>query len=420
MQLYSKQPQAWVLMGLACLLIATACTAETVEKTAEPFTDEVSITGEALEWFHGPGNILDQPAEFYGSAEAVRIAETVLAYQSINGGWPKNYDRIAVIPEETLQAIFQARDKRDDTTFDNGSTHSEVEFLARMYQATGDERYKEAALNGIDFMLEAQFENGGWPQTYPRYSNFVTYNDDVMISVMTVLHAVAEGDELYSFVDEARREKAAVAIEKGIDIILQTQIVVDGKLTAWCAQHNLDTLEPQTSRSYEIPSISGSESVGVVQFLMNLEDPSPEIVAAIEGTVAWFEEVKLTGIRVDRIEDDSFRYGYDLVVVEDETAPPLWARFYEIDTGKAIFPDRDGSVYKSMNDLSYERRTGYRYMTDRPATMLYEEYPAWKETRRRQSLNRMLSYIILAVIVGIVVVGIIVGLIWRKRRQAQA
>jgi hypothetical protein len=123
---------------------------------------------------------------------------------------------------------------------------------------------------------------------------------------------------------------------------------------------------------------------------------------------------------VDRIEDDSFRYGYDLVVVEDETAPPLWARFYEIDTGKAIFPDRDGSVYKSMNDLSYERRTGYRYMTDRPATMLYEEYPAWKETRRRQSLNRMLSYIILAVIVGIVVVGIIVGLIWRKRRQAQA
>jgi PelA/Pel-15E family pectate lyase len=412
MQLYSKQPRAWILIGLACFLVMiTACTAGTVEKTAEPVSDK------PLVWFHGPGNILMQPAEFYGSAEAVRIAETVLAYQSVNGGWPKNYDRIAVIPEEALQAIYQARDKRDDTTFDNGSTHSEVQFLARVYQATGDERYKDAALNGIDFMLEAQFENGGWPQTYPRYSNFVTYNDDVMIDVMTVLHAVAQEDEVFSFVDEARREKAAVAIEKGIDVILQTQIVVDGKLTAWCAQHNLKTLEPQTSRSYEIPSISGSESVGVVQFLMNLENPSPEIVAAIEGAVAWFEKVKLTGIRVDRIEDDSFRYGFDLVAVEDETAPPLWARFYEIDTGKAIFPDRDGTVYESLNDLSYERRTGYNYITDRPATMLYKDYPAWKEARQREALNSMLPYIILAVVACVVVGVALVGFALRRRRR---
>jgi hypothetical protein len=152
---------------------------------------------------------------------------------------------------------------------------------------------------------------------------------------------------------------------------------------------------------------------------MNLEDPSPEIVAAIEGAVAWFEKVKLTGIRVDRIEDDSFRYGFDLVAVEDETAPPLWARFYEIETGKAIFPDRDGSVYESLNDLSYERRTGYKYTTDRPATMLYKDYPAWKEARRREALNRVLPYIILAVVLCVVVVAALVFFALRKRRRQQ-
>jgi PelA/Pel-15E family pectate lyase len=404
MQKSPKRSWVWLLIGVTCLFVAiTACTAGTVEKTAEP------VSTEPLKWFGGYGNILMQPSDFYGSAEAVRIAETVLAYQSFNGGWPKNYDRIAEFSEDVIQQIYQAREDRDDTTFDNGSTHSEVQFLARVYQATGDERYKEAILNGIDFMLEAQFENGGWPQTYPRYSNFVTYNDDAMIGVMTVLHDVAQGEALYSFVDETRREKAAIAIEKGIAVILKTQIVVDGKLTAWCAQHNRDTLEPQTARSYEPPSISGSESVGIVQFLMSIEDPSQEIVAAIEGATAWFEEVKLTGIRVDRIEDDSLSEGYDLVVVEDETASPLWARFYDIDTSKAIFPDRDGSVYESFNDLSYERRTGYRYLNDRPAAMLYEEYPAWKQAQQQEKVNNILLNVILVAVtcavIGVAVVG---------------
>jgi hypothetical protein len=153
---------------------------------------------------------------------------------------------------------------------------------------------------------------------------------------------------------------------------------------------------------------------------MSIEDPSPEVVAAIEGAVAWFESAKLTGIRVDRIEDASLELGYDLVVVEDETAPPLWARFYDIETSKAIFPDRDGSVYESMNDLSYERRTGYRYLTDKPTSMLYEEYPAWKEARQREALNRALLYIIPAVVVCILIGIAVVGSRWRRRRQAQA
>jgi hypothetical protein len=104
-------------------------------------------------------------------------------------------------------------------------------------------------------------------------------------------------------------------------------------------------------------------------------------------------------------------------VVEDETAPPLWARFYDLDTSRAIFPDRDGSVYESFNELSYERRVGYRYLTDRPASMLYKEYPAWKEARQREALIRTLRYVIPAVAACIVLcAAAIVGLRWWKRR----
>ncbi|MBN2394615.1 MAG: pectate lyase [Anaerolineae bacterium] len=404
------QRRSWLWISLVCLLVTiTACTVGTFETTVEPVGDE------PLKWFGGYVNILQQSAEFYGGAEAARIAETVLAYQSANGGWPKNYDRIAERSADVLQQIYQAREARDDTTFDNGATHSEVQFLARMYQATGDERYNEAALNGIDFMLIAQFENGGWPQKYPGYTQSITFNDDAMIGVMTVLYDIARGDTLYAFVDGARREKAADAVEKGIAVILQTQIVVDGNLTAWCAQHDRHTLKPQTARSYEPPSISGLESVGIVRFLTRIEEPGPEVVAAIEGAVAWFESAKLTGIRVDRIEDASLEKGFDLVVVEDATAPPLWARFYDIDTNQAIFPDRDGSVYDSLNDLSYERRTGYNYLTDKPASLLYEEYPTWKQAQQPQA-NSTALYIVFAgcVVIGTVFVGFI---LWRRHRR---
>jgi PelA/Pel-15E family pectate lyase len=406
----------WILIGIACLSMAiAACTAGPVvpDETAEP------VTNEALKWYSSPGNAVKQPPDFYRSEEAIRIAETVLLSQSNNGGWPKNYDRIAEITEKKKKELLAIKE-RQDTTFDNGSTHSEVRYLARMYQATGDERYKEAALNGVDFMLEAQHENGGWPQTYPLdlsgYSNYITFNDDVMISVMSVLRDVAEGDEVYAFVDEARRQRAAAAVEKGISIILQTQIVVDGKPTAWCAQHDHRTLEPRPARAFEYASISGGESVGIVRFLMSIENPSPEVMAAIENAVTWFDAAKITGSRLDTVYDDTLSKGYDLVVVEDEAAPPLWARFYDINTNKPFYADADGMIVESLADLSYERRVGYRWLTDKPASLLYEEYPTWKQVNRPEKPGNTLRYVAAVVAVFIVVGAVIVGVnLWKRR-----
>ena len=77
-----------------------------------------------------------------------------------------------------------------------------------------------------------------------------------------------------------------MAVAKGQQCIHKCQIVVDGKKTAWCQQHDQRTLEPAQGRISENPSLSGAESVGVVRYLMSIESPSPEVVAAIEGAVA--------------------------------------------------------------------------------------------------------------------------------------
>lgn len=49
------------------------------------------------------------------------------------------------------------------------------------------------------------------------------------------------------------------------------------QLTAWGAQHDCRTLLPCKARAFELASLSGDESVGVVEFLMSLDHPTPEI-----------------------------------------------------------------------------------------------------------------------------------------------
>jgi PelA/Pel-15E family pectate lyase len=234
----------------------------------------------------------------------------------------------------------------------------------------------------LDYILRAQYETGGWPQYYPNLSGYykhITFNDGATIGVMTVLRDVAAGKVPYDFVDEDYRRKAAEAVEKGIECILKCQIVVDGKKTAWCAQHDSKTYAPAKARSYELPSISGGESVGIVRFLMDIDNPSPEIIEAVQCAVAWFDEAKLEGIRQIQKQDESTPKGWDKVIVKDPSAPPIWARFYEIGTNTPIFCSRDGIPKRTLAEISYERRTGYSWLGHYAAGLLAKSYPAWQK-----------------------------------------
>ncbi len=326
------------------------------------------------------GGCMEQPASWYGSAEAVRIADNFLLYQRNDGGWPKNIRmELPLAPADRAKEI----DEKDlnDSTIDNSATWTQLRYLARVYSATNEPRFRDAFLRGIDYLFRAQYPNGGWPQFYPlrsNYSRHITFNDDAMTGVMDLLYDVSKGEAPFRFVNEARRKRAADAVAPGLQIILKTQIRVDGKLTAWCAQYDETTLAPASARTYELVSISGEESVGIVRFLMRLE-PTPEITRAIESAVAWFEQSKLKSMRIEDKPDASLASGYDRVIVKDPSAPPIWARFYEIGTNRPFFSGRDGIKKYELTEIEYERRAHYAWLGYWPAELLARDYPAWKQ-----------------------------------------
>ncbi|MBO0863325.1 MAG: pectate lyase [Chloracidobacterium sp.] len=343
-----------------------------------------------LSWNH----CLDQKSDWYAGDEARRVADNVLLFQRESGGWPKNINMAVVLSEQAKAGI--AKDKSlDDSLIDNGATYTQMAYLARMFNAAehSDSKasYKESFIKGVDYLLKAQYDNGGWPQYYPRlkgYYKHITFNDDAMVGVMELLRKIARKDAAYSFVDETRRARAENAVARGIEVILKTQIVVNGKRTVWCAQHDEVTLAPAPARSYEHVSLSGFESVGVVRFLMGIDHPDERVIEAVESAVAWFKESKLSGIKVVEKPDMSFTKGFDRVIVEDPAAGPLWARFYEIDTGRPIFSGRDGVIKYSLAEIEQERRTGYNWYTKAPAQLLEKDYPAWRSRRGKRSTER--------------------------------
>ena len=311
----------------------------------------------------------------------VNRPETMLAYQRQSGGWPKNYDRSRKLTSSQQRDLRRQR-SQDDATIDNGATHTEIHLLAEAFTHTADPRLEKAALDGIKYLLGGQMDNGGWPQQFPGgrgYATQITFNDDAMIGVMDLLKNIADGHRLFSFVPGRTRRECAEAVERGIACILKCQVVVDGTPTSWCAQHDRHTLRPCRARSYELPSLSGSESVGIVRFLMRIEKPDEKITRAIESAIAWFERSKLTGLRLERKADKSKPNGFDYVVVKDPAAPPLWARFYDLRSNEPIFCGRDGVPKKSLAGIPHERRTGYSWLGPYAHDLLVRDLPRWRQ-----------------------------------------
>ena len=339
----------------------------------------LAVSTQTVRW----DDVLAQPPEWYGSGDARRIAETVLLYQRQSGGWPKNIEMARVLtPAERRHAA--AGKRQSDATIDNGATWRQVRYLARVFAATPEARFRASVLAGLDFLFAAEHAKGGWPQSYPLrkdYSRHITFNDGATVSVATLLRDVAAGGE-FGFVDAERRARASTSVARTTRMILAAQIRVNGRLTAWCAQHDAETLEPRGARSYEPASLSGMESVGILQFLIGTPNPTPQIVTAIESGVEWLRSVRLDGVRVERVAAPGLTPDFDVQVVADASAPPLWARFYEIGTNKPMFLGRDGVVKYELRAIEHERRTGYSWLGPYAATLLAKDYPAWRARLR--------------------------------------
>ncbi|HVT74634.1 MAG TPA: pectate lyase [Lacunisphaera sp.] len=338
------------------------------------------VSGAPVGASYSRGLRLRAPAEWFASEEARRVADHVVTWQTPAGGWVKGGD--------------YARDKRPSDqhhdmwsfgTFDNDSTIFELQYLAKVISAVPAgapaattaraEAWRGCFARGIAYTLAAQYPNGGFPQIYPLaggYHDAITFNDDAMVHVLELLRGVADRQHEYGFVGLETAAQARQALERGIRCVLATQVRdASGRLTIWGQQHDAIDLTPCAARNFEPISLCSSESVGLVEFLMSLPDPSPEVIAAVDAAVAWFPPRALHDVAWNH------RAPAGTGLEPRPGAPLLWARYYELGTDKPIFGERNRMVHYTPTELTLERRNGYGWFNERPAGLV-PRYAQWK------------------------------------------
>jgi len=282
------------------------------------------------------------------------LAEKMLQYQLPNGAWPKQLADKSVVDyrlpltKELLQKIRKTT--IDHATLDNGATTREINGLIKAFQET---------------------------KNLPE----ITYNDNAMINSLLVLYKVANKQDGFEAINPIFVSKAQIAVEKGIICILKTQVMQNGKRSIWAAQYDQNTLKPAQARKFEPASLSTSESVAIVRFLM-LQPATNEIKQAIEHAIKWFQQHDIEGYRFDRIQDN-LTGKYQRQLVADPTST-IWARFYHLEDNRPLLGDRDDTIKYNFEEVSEERRNGYAWFGNWPEKLIQKEYPKGKKQYKIQ------------------------------------
>ena len=360
------------------------------------FTAELKRSGLAVPLEPAHGNSarsipLDREPSWYAGTEAQHIAAVICSFQTPAGGWSKNMDMAGDLrhPGERFAPSnlshfltpgdFDTPRESDWNyvgTIDNDATTTELQYLAKVITAAEpqqSEAYRAAFLRGVQYLIDAQFPNGGWPQVWPLeggYHDAITYNDDAMIETMEILRDTAEGQKDFAFVPQPIRNQAGVSFARGIQCILATQIRSHRGLTVWPQQDDPLTLQPESGRNFEPPAESASESADVLLLLMNdLPHPNQAEQQSIRAAAAWFRKTAIYGEQWQRTPN-----GRELLPAPG--AGPIWARYYQIGTDRPIFVDRDKTIHDKVADLSVERRNGY----------------AWYSASAQKALDRFMQW----------------------------
>ena len=328
---------------------------------------------------------LNHDAAWFAAPEAARIADILVSFQTPAGGWNKNTNQTLAPRRLGERHGYEAGYVG---TIDNDATITQLQFLAKTIAASRDTgvtpanaelaartaAWRVSFTGGLEYLLTAQYPNGGWPQVFPlegSYHDAVTFNDGAIVNVLRLLRDVAVGRAEFAFVPAALRERAAASTERGLACILASQIVAHGRRTVWCQQVDVLTLVPVGARNYEMPSQAGGESADVMLFLMELPAPSPAAVAAVHDAAAWFQKTPLHDVAFKPAPDGTGRK-----LLAAPGAGPLWPRYSEIGTDRPLFGDRDLTIHDDVSEISLERRNGYGWFGDAPKRAL-DHYAKW-------------------------------------------
>nr|WP_271448162.1 pectate lyase [Kluyvera georgiana] len=279
-------------------------------------------------------------------------------------------------------------------SFDNRNTYSQIEWLAYAWKKTGDARYSDAALHGIRYTLNQQYSIcAGWPHTVPPkpstetentyYQRAITNADDVTSGILRTLRNILRDRDTWAFVDAEMLKLITASIERGDRCLLKLQIVQNGKKTGWAGQYDPETLQPLGGRAFELPGVLSQETVGVLNYLTSIENPSAEMVASIKSATQWLHDSALTGFKLVKFDAPTEKYAWhssnwDRKIEKDATAPRIWARFYDLNDNSVILANRDGKRVANYADIARERRTGYDWYGYYGEEYLSKTWPAWK------------------------------------------
>jgi PelA/Pel-15E family pectate lyase len=377
-----------MMIGRSALMLALALACHP-DVAAQPATAEVEViplddfSDGIKHWQSTRGK--DYPR--HAPSDFIQIADNLLRYQRKDGGWKENQDPLRIV-DATEKVRLATESGTTGGSFDNRNIYTQVEYLAAAYARTGDTRYRDASVRGLEFILAHQDPRcGGWPHTVPgteRYHPYITLADEVTPGVLATLRLAQDPRSVFAFLDDATRTRVSQAVARGDACLLQLQVRQGNALTGWAGQYDNLTLQPAQGRKFELPAIVVQETVTALRYLMRIPQPSPEVVAAIEGGVSWLRQVQLQGLRLETFDAPAEKFAHhssttDRRLVEDLQAPPLWARFYDLKDNSVVLATREGVRVAKYSDIPRERRTGYEWYGTWPQKFLDKDYPKWRK-----------------------------------------
>jgi hypothetical protein len=240
---------------------------------------------------------------------ARKAADALIFGQHPLGGWhyfvdfdPAGLpDWYATRASKYLYGYEEYRHYYGNATNDDQVTTDAAEFVLRLYLATLDPGYRVAALKALDFVLLAQYPNGGWPQRYPLryefahdglpdYTSYYTLNDGAMQGYIELMVRAyrALGDVRY--LDAARR---------GVDFMIAVQ-GPEGQ-GGWAEQYGPD-MRPAAARTHEPAGYVIRESRDTIRVLEMFYALTGDqrYLAPIPRCLAWYDRVNKEAVELHR------------------------------------------------------------------------------------------------------------------------
>lgn len=329
----------------------------------------------------------EMDTEWYGSAEAISVADTLLGVQKTNGGWMKNdqYHKLTSAELADRKKLTGSNGRSAHSCFDNYSTTQEMRFLAKVYNQTKQQRFLDAFKKALNLIFTAgNGMNGGWGQYWPlsedqySYQNYITFNDDLMTNMLRILQEIyEEKGDFKGLVDADTRTRCKEQWDKALECVLNCQINDNGVKAGWCAQHDPKDFLPTEGRPHELPSVSGSESATLLSYLMTISNPSEELQQCIIAAVEWFKTHKYKENAA--MENYTNSNGEADRHIIDKEGSNLWGRFIQIggESGKAIY-NKFYNKLRARGNTRTHHSTGYKYNEYQILEASYNEAMAYQ------------------------------------------